>query len=45
MEFIEAPPFGRHLARYLDDEQYRTPGYFGQHAGTGRRHSRYRRIP
>jgi mRNA-degrading endonuclease RelE of RelBE toxin-antitoxin system len=23
MEFIEAPAFTRHLARYLDDEQYR----------------------
>ncbi len=23
MEFIEAPPFTRHLAQYLDDEQYR----------------------
>jgi mRNA-degrading endonuclease RelE of RelBE toxin-antitoxin system len=23
MEFFEAPPFTRHLARYLDDEQYR----------------------
>jgi mRNA-degrading endonuclease RelE of RelBE toxin-antitoxin system len=23
MEFIEAPAFSRHLARYLDDEQYR----------------------
>jgi mRNA-degrading endonuclease RelE of RelBE toxin-antitoxin system len=24
MEFFEAPTFTRHLARYLDDEQYRT---------------------
>ena len=24
MEFFEAPAFTRHLARYLDDEQYRT---------------------
>ena len=23
MEFIEAPAFTHHLARYLDDEQYR----------------------
>jgi hypothetical protein len=23
MEFVEAPAFTRHLARYLDDEQYR----------------------
>ena len=24
MEFFEAPAFTRHLARYMDDEQYRT---------------------
>jgi hypothetical protein len=24
MEFFEAPTFTRHLARYLEDEQYRT---------------------
>jgi mRNA-degrading endonuclease RelE of RelBE toxin-antitoxin system len=27
MEFIEAPAFSRHLARYLDDEQYRRLQY------------------
>jgi hypothetical protein len=27
MEFFEAPTFSRHLARYLDDDQYRALQY------------------
>jgi hypothetical protein len=46
MEFFEAPAFSHHLARYLDDAQYRVlQDALTGCAGTRRHYARHGRIP